>query len=54
MQSSNIKKQNLAISGKPLSQEEFISLIKEAENGPFCTHEQLVEKLKAWKQSLKD
>lgn len=54
MQSSKMKKQNLAIPGKPLSQEEFIALIKEAENGPFFTHEELVAKLKAWKQSLKD
>lgn len=28
---------NVAIPGSPLSQSEFMSLIKEAENGPFKT-----------------
>lgn len=36
MRSSKIKnKRNLAIPGEPMSQEEFVALIKEAEKGPF-------------------
>jgi Txe/YoeB family toxin of Txe-Axe toxin-antitoxin module len=36
MRSSKVKiKRNLAIPGEPMSQEEFVDLIKEAEKGPF-------------------
>ncbi len=36
MRSSKEKpKRNLAIPGEPMSQEEFVSLIKESEKGPF-------------------
>lgn len=36
MRISKIKsKKNLAIPGEPMSKDEFVSLIKEAENGPF-------------------
>jgi len=36
MRNSKIKsKRNLAIPGEPMSQEEFVALIKEAEKGPF-------------------
>jgi len=36
MRSSKVKiKRNLAIPGNPMSQEEFVDLIKEAEKGPF-------------------
>jgi hypothetical protein len=36
MRSSKVKiKRNLAIPGEPMSQDEFMSLIKEAEKGPF-------------------
>lgn len=54
MRSSKIKsRRNLAILGEPMSQEEFASLIKEAEKGPFYTHEEIVEKMSLWKKSLK-
>lgn len=36
MRPSKVKiKRNLAIPGEPMSQEEFVDLIKEAEKGPF-------------------
>jgi Txe/YoeB family toxin of Txe-Axe toxin-antitoxin module len=36
MRNSKLKtKRNLAIPGEPISQEEFVALIKEAEKGPF-------------------
>jgi hypothetical protein len=54
MRSSKVKtKRNLAIPGEPMSQEEFTSLIKEAEKGPFYTYEEIVEKMSLWKKSLK-
>lgn len=52
MRSSKVKtKENLAIPGEPMSQEEFVALIKEAEKGPFKTMDNFVEDIKAlWKQ----
>ena len=54
MKQSKIKtKRNLAIPGEPMTQEEFLGLIKEAENGPFYSLEEVVNKLDVWKKSLK-
>ena len=54
MRSSKVKiKRNLAIPGEPMSQEEFVSLIKEAEKGPFYSLEEIVAKMNVWKKSLK-
>ncbi len=52
--SKNKIRKNLAIPGKPMSQEEFVSLIKEAESGPFFTCEELIAKMNAWKKELKE
>jgi hypothetical protein len=46
-------KRNLAIPGEPMSQEEFVSLIKEAEKGPFYSLEEVISKMNVWKKSLK-
>jgi hypothetical protein len=47
-------KRNLAIPGEPLSQEEFVALIKEAEKGPFKSIDSLVEDVKlAWEKKSK-
>lgn len=55
MRSSKVKiKRNLAIPGTPMSQEEFVDLIKEAEKGPFKTlgsfDEFKNDVLNAWKK----
>ena len=54
MRSSKIKiKRNLAIPGEPMSQMEFVDLIKEAEKGSFYTLEEIQAKMDVWKRSLK-
>ena len=54
MHSSKVKiKRNLAIPGEPMSQLEFVDLIKEAEKGPFYTLEEIQVKMGVWKKSLK-
>ena len=54
MRSSKVKiKRNLAIPGEPMSQEEFVGLIKEAEKGPFYSLEEVITKMSVWKKSLK-
>jgi hypothetical protein len=54
MRSSKVKiKRNLAIPGEPMSQDEFVALIKEAEKGPFFTLEEIKAKMDVWKKSLK-
>ncbi len=55
MRSSKVKvKRNLAIPGEPLSQQEFESLIKEAEKGPFkplgSFDEFKIDILSAWRK----
>ena len=47
-------KRNLAIAGEPMSQEEFVDLIKEAEKGPFYSLEEIKAKVDLWKTSLKN
>lgn len=44
---------NLAIPGEPMSQLEFVDLIKEAEKGPFYSLEEVITKMNVWKKSLK-
>jgi hypothetical protein len=54
MRISKIKsKKNLAIPGEPMSKDEFVSLIKEAEKGPFYSLDELITKMNVWKKSLK-
>jgi len=55
MRNSKLKtKRNLAIPGEPISQEEFVSLIKEAEKGPFHELGDLVEEVKVqWEKNHK-
>lgn len=54
MRSPKVKiKRNLAIPGDSMSQEEFVGLIKEAENGPFYTLQEVKAKMDVWKKSLK-
>lgn len=45
---SNPQKRNLAIPGEPMSEDEFLHLIKEAEKGPFMTGEELKIKMQTW------
>ena len=46
--SNEPQKRNLAIPGEPMSESEFILIIKEAENGPFMTGEELKIKMQSW------
>lgn len=51
MKTTKSKKNNLATPGAPLSKEEFIALIQEAEKGPFKSVSNLKkEVLAAWKR----
>jgi hypothetical protein len=43
-------KRNLAIPGKPLTKKEFKALIKEAENGEFCSVEESRKSFQEWRK----
>lgn len=53
MKTSNKKSKNLATPGKPMSQDEFVSLIKEAEEGTFLTEEEFDKKFEEWRLKRK-
>jgi hypothetical protein len=48
MKTSNGKSKNLATPGKPMSKENFDSLIKEAEEGEFLTLEESEKRFNKW------
>ena len=52
MKTANKKTKNLATPGKPMSQDEFVSLIKEAEKGTFNTLEESKKIFKEWRAKL--
>ena len=54
MKTSDKKSKNLATPGKPMSQDEFISLIKEAEEGEFNTLEKSKKIFKEWRSKIKE
>ena len=53
MKTSNKKTKNLATPGKPMSQDEFVSLIKEAEDGEFMTVKEFKERFDKWRAERK-
>ena len=53
MKTANKKTKNLATPGKPMSQENFVSLIKEAEEGEFLTEKEFDEKFEKWRLERK-
>lgn len=53
MKTKKEKDKNLATPGKPMSQEKFNSLIKEAEEGEFMTVEEFKSKFDAWRLQRK-
>jgi hypothetical protein len=53
MKTANKKAKNLATPGKPMSQEDFVSLIKEAEEGEFSTIEDSIKRLEEWRLKRK-
>ncbi|WGK95011.1 MULTISPECIES: hypothetical protein [Flavobacterium] len=53
MKTSIKKPKNLATPGKPMSQDEFISLIKEAEEGEFMSEKEFDERFKEWRLKKK-
>ena len=53
MKTSNKKTKKLAPPGKPMSQDEFVSLIKEAEEGPFMTAKEFKERFDKWRAEKK-
>lgn len=54
MKTSDKKSKNLATPGKPMSQAEFVSLIKEAEEGEFNTLEESKKIFKEWRSKVKE
>ena len=46
--SNEPQKRNLAIPSEPMSESEFIRMIKDAEKGPFMTGEELKIKMQSW------
>ena len=53
MRTANKKPKNLATPGKPMSQDEFTSLIKEAEEGEFMSEKEFDEKFNKWRLERK-
>ncbi|WP_396176004.1 hypothetical protein [Flavobacterium sp.] len=53
MKTSKDKSKNLATPGKPMSQDEFTSLIKEAEEGIFLTEKEFDKKFEEWRLKRK-
>ena len=53
MKTSKDKSKNLATPGKPMSQDEFVSLIKEAEEGEFMTEKEFDKKFQDWRLNRK-
>jgi len=44
----NKKEKNLQVPGEPISQAEFIKLIRKAEKGPFMTLDELKDNFNQW------
>lgn len=53
MKTTEKKSKNLATQGKPMSQEEFVSLIKEAEDGEFMSIAEFKERFNKWREDRK-
>ena len=53
MKTANKKTKNLATPGKPMSQENFNSLIKEAEEGEFMSVKEFKERFDKWRLERK-
>lgn len=53
MKTSNKKTKNLATPGRPMSQDEFVSLIKEAEEGEFMSEKEFEKKFNEWRLQRK-
>ncbi len=53
MKTSNKKTKNLATPGKPMSQDEFVSLIKQAEEGEFMSEKEFEKKFNEWRLQRK-
>ena len=51
MKTEDKKPKNLAIPGKPMSKEEFVSLIKYAEDGKFSPIEDTFRRFDEWKSN---
>ena len=52
MKTANKKPKNLATPGKSMSQDEFTSLIKEAEDGKFYSLEESKKMFESWRQKI--
>ena len=53
MKTSNKKSKNLATPGKPMSQEDFSLLIKEAEEGEFISLNEFERRFNEWRINRK-
>ena len=52
MKTQKEKSNNLATPGKPMSQEEFNLLIKDAEKGPFYSLEESKKHFQEWRKKI--
>ena len=53
MKTNHKKTKNLATPGRPMSQEYFVNLIKEAEEGEFSSIEDSINRLEEWRLKRK-
>ncbi len=53
MKTASKKSKNLATPGKPMSQDEFVSLIKVAEQGEFSSIEDSIKRMEEWRLNRK-
>ncbi|MGL2962375.1 hypothetical protein ACSVH2_00985 [Flavobacterium sp. RSB2_4_14] len=53
MKTSNKKSKNLATPGKPMSQDEFVALIKEAEESEFLSEKEFEKRFNEWRLQRK-
>jgi hypothetical protein len=49
MKTAKEKSKNLATPGKPMTQDQFSALIKEAENGEFSPIEDSIKRMEEWR-----
>lgn len=53
MKTANKKAKNIATPGKPMSQEDFVSLLKEAEEGEFMSEKEFDKRFNEWRLQRK-
>ena len=49
MEIKTVSKKRKLLPGLDMTQEEFIARVRKAEEGPFCTLEEIKQKMQEWK-----